>query len=95
MAEAPYCESRSREDINGVRTNSFVVRLEFTQIQRRQAVNTLRVIFAVINLRKITGLAADFIGDDPCLGFWFGALGLHFGFSFPDEELTAFSQVFL
>jgi hypothetical protein len=52
--------------------------LQFAQIQRRQAVNTSRVIFAMINLRKIAGLAADLIGDDPCLGFRFGSLGCIF-----------------
>ena len=67
---------------------SLVLRLEFAQIQRRPAVNTSRVIFAVIMLRKITDLAADLMGDDPCLGFRFEALVLHFGFSFPDEEPT-------
>ena len=77
-------------------SGSIVLGLELAQVQRRPAVNTSRVIFAVIMLRKITDLAADLIGDDPCLWFRFGALGLHFGFSFPDEEPTdRRSQVFL
>ena len=76
-------------------SDSLVLWFELAQVQRRQAVNTSRVIFAVIMLRKITDLAADLIGDDPCLGFGFEALGLHFGFSFPDEEPTDRSQVFL
>jgi hypothetical protein len=76
-------------------SGSIVLGLELAQVQRRPAVNTSRMIFAVIMLRKITDLAADLIGDDPCLWFRFGALGLHFGFSFPDEEPTDRSQVFL
>jgi hypothetical protein len=43
-------------------------------------------MFAAIMLRKVTDLAADPTGDDPCLCFCFGVLDLHFGFSFPDEE---------
>jgi hypothetical protein len=56
--------------------------------------NTPRVIFAMIMLRKITDLAADPIADDPCLGYRFRALGLHFGFSFAGEEPTDRSRAF-
>ena len=46
--------------------------------------NTPGVTSAVIDLQTVTCLTAKFIENDPCLGFWFfGALGLHFGFSFP------------
>jgi hypothetical protein len=79
----------------GSASDSLVLLFELAQVQRRPAVNTSRVIFAVIMLRKITDLAANLIGDDLCLWFRFGALGLHFEFSFPDEEPTDRSQAFL
>jgi len=78
-----------------LKSGSLVLGLEFAQIQRCPAVNTSRVIVAVIMLRKITDLAVDLKGDDPCLWFHFDVLGLHFGFSLPDEEPTDRSQPFL
>jgi hypothetical protein len=78
-----------------IKVGSVILGLEFAQIQRRQAMDTSRVILAVLILRKITDLAADLTGDDSYLGFRYGALSLHFGFSFPDEEPTDRSQAFL
>ena len=78
-----------------IKVGSVILGLEFAQIQRRQAMNTSRVILAVIILRKMTHLAADLTGDDSCLEFRCGALSLHFGFSFPDEEPTDHSQALL
>jgi hypothetical protein len=57
--------------------------------------NAPGVTFAVIDLQKVTRFTTKFIKDDPCLGFRFDALNLHFGFSFPNEEPTDRSQAFL